>query len=503
MASFFSKLFGSLFSGGDPEAEKKRVLKGIAKNLSKTKYKFYKIGSDQVLPSFGKFFFELYKILSPAQLSFQQQMNPALYKNMVIDYSLSDEQKVAIEELSEENITAMMKNVPFNQLKEKVASNIELLSSGFDMDRINKVDDLYNKLIAFKAFCLYDYYFMLKKFDSSIREGDFGRSPKLEPIDASYIADDLKEFVAVMYVLPFGESWDDLMQMFKTLKGVEPVKPAQWSKICARLNGMRTENIFDMMIQLITKNPSYHTDVEIKRETVVEAYLDKIKNQAQATIRKLESDQKNSKVGSLLLQIFGTPEVVSLKNYTENGSAIFERKGLGSYQFAKPLNCLKAFLVEYVKKELREFSDLVVVRGQWSNQALSSQMSDDYNLLLESCEEIIAYDDKLSEDREIGTKIKTLLPQTERSKDAANIIKTTLKDVNDFAKNELVKCTRALISYAKNVKAILEDHKKQRPELIINWKELERFAEHPVDEVAVEIYKKIYLLASLMQNFLN
>ena len=66
--SFFQKLFSSIFSGNDPEAEKNRQLKQIAKNLSRSGYKFYRPGSDQVLPQFGKFFYDIYKIISPAQI---------------------------------------------------------------------------------------------------------------------------------------------------------------------------------------------------------------------------------------------------------------------------------------------------------------------------------------------------------------------------------------------------------------------------------------------------
>ena len=38
--NFFTKLFSSLFSSNDPEANKKKKLKAIAKDLSKTKYHF-------------------------------------------------------------------------------------------------------------------------------------------------------------------------------------------------------------------------------------------------------------------------------------------------------------------------------------------------------------------------------------------------------------------------------------------------------------------------------
>ena len=36
-----------------------------------------------------------------------------------------------------------------------------------------------------------------------------------------------------------------------------------------------------------------------------------------------------------------------------------------------------------------------------------------------------------------------------------------------------------------------------------NWKELERFAETPIKELGVGVYKKIYLIVQLMQGILG
>ena len=67
----------------------------------------------------------------------------------------------------------------------------------------------------------------------------------------------------------------------------------------------------------------------------------------------------------------------------------------------------------------------------------------------------------------------------------------------------MTNATRDMITFAKNVKMLLADYQKKNPELITNWKELERFAEHPLQELGVEVYKKIYLLVTLMQNFIG
>ena len=118
--SFFQKLFGSLFGGNDPEAQKRKLLKSISKDLSRTGFKFYKASSVSILPQYGKFFWDVYKIISSAQVYFQGQPNPNYYKNLVIEFSLTENQKKLSEGLTEEAIIAMAKNMNYSQLCQKV-----------------------------------------------------------------------------------------------------------------------------------------------------------------------------------------------------------------------------------------------------------------------------------------------------------------------------------------------------------------------------------------------
>ena len=500
--SFLDKLL-SLFGGGDPEADKKRMLRNIAKNLSHSKYKFYKPNGDQILPMFGKFVWDIYKIVGPCQTIFYSQENPNYFKNMVINASLSDQQKALEEELSEESIAEKAKNMNFKELKAQVKQDLDAFSAGFEGSTITRIDDLYNLLNAFRSFCVFDYYFILKKFDSTCREGDFNKTPRFNPIDASYITEDLKDFAAVIAALPVAGDWNALLGILKQAKGTELIKPTQWFRLTQRIDDVQRGNIIGMMIQLITKNPAYRVTVDEKREQIIEPYLEKIQKEANGTVERLESAQKNSKVDALLTQIFNTTNINSLKNYTEENSEKYEKKELGSFAYARALNYLKAFLVEFFKRSVREYADLVLVRGQWGNTQLSQQMSDAYNVILQISDTITAFDDKMAETAEVGIKLKTYLPSVERSKEAANIVRTVLEDSNEEARDLVVSCTKNIIVFARNVKALIDDYPKKNSVMIVNWNELDRFAEHPVNELAVEVYKKMYLISTLMQNLLG
>ena len=501
--SFFKRIIASFFSKGDSEAENKRLLKDVAKKLGHSGYKYYKSGSDQILPAFGKFFFETYKTISSAQTAFHAQPNPNAYKNLVAEYALSEKQKKIEEELSEESIQTLSKNMPFQQLKSKIKNDLTAFCSAFDAKKVADIDDLYTKVVRFREFCLYDFYFVLKKFDSTIKEFDFNKNPKFSPIDASYIVEDLKNFTALIYSLPLEDDWSAMFTMFKKVKDAEPVKQNQWNKLMAKLSQLKDGAVLDMMIQLITKNPSYETKAVEKKEHMLESYIEKVRDEAKSALKQLENQQQNSKIDGLVSQIFGTTAISITKNYTEQRSAPFEKKSLGSFTYAKPINYMKAFLVEFVKKDVREYADLILIRGQWTTQPLSAQMSDDYHKMLEISDAITVLDDRVAEDAEVGAKMKTLLPRADRDKDSGNIIHRLLEDCNSEARDNLVQGTKAMVSFAKTLKVVIEDHKKNRPEIISNWKELERFSEHPIDESGTEIYKRIYLFVNLMQNFLK
>jgi hypothetical protein len=65
--NFFQRLISMFLGNSDPEAEKKRLLKSIAKELSRSKYKFYKFSSDEALPQLAKLFYDIYVLNGKGQ----------------------------------------------------------------------------------------------------------------------------------------------------------------------------------------------------------------------------------------------------------------------------------------------------------------------------------------------------------------------------------------------------------------------------------------------------
>ena len=55
----------------------------------------------------------------------------------------------------------------------------------------------------------------------------------------------------------------------------------------------------------------------------------------------------------------------------------------------------------------------------------------------------------------------------------------------------------------KNLIIGIEDKEKTKPQLLINWKELEHYSEKPIRDMGVNIYKMLYQFITLMQIFLK
>lgn len=499
--NFFQNLIDSLFGGNDPEAAKKRQLKSIWKTLSKSKYHFYKNSAHEVDPAFAKYFYEIYKVISPAQLMFQNS-TPAALKKIVLDVSMTKEQREAYDLLSESAITEQSKKIGIKELSEKTKQTLEGLLSQFDNSTIAKIDNLYTKLMLLSNFCQYDFYFLLKKFDGNVKEHNFSYTPNFRPITGTYVAEDIKNFIAVAWCIPFEADWEDVFKLLRAVKGVEPITLAVWKKVMARLRQLRERRVLEMMVQLITEEPNWREVPKSEDFRIVDDFISETRKQVETTLANLKARQTAGKIDSLLSQVF-SGDVEPLKNYNTANSAVFERKDYDGYLYAEPLSYLKQFLLDYTKKEIRELSDILLVRGDWANQQLATPMSDAYHQLLEVSEKIAALDARMSEDGgELGYKLKNLLPRAERDKEAKGIIKTTLKDANNAAARLIITAVQYYVSYDRNLKMCLEDFVKMpRSELVLNWRELDHFAEGRLKEMCVEAYKKIYAFVQLMQNF--
>jgi len=491
------------FSSTDPEVEKKRQLKAIAKELSKSRYKWYRPGSEEALPGMGKFFYEIYKVVGAAQVILSNANASVVLKNVMVELSLSSQQTELKSRLSEEAIKERAKSTQLKELATQVKDEVGAFVSEFDAEKIRTIDTLYSQLEMMANFVTFDYYFLLKKFDSNLPERTFSYTPKYETIRGEYVLDDLKDFAAVAYALPLDADWQKIFSFVKAYREVEPVAIGQWNKLMNALSEIRRSGILEQIIRHLGKDPTYTVRYDTITDKIVDNYIAKMKTQTEMLVQQIQQENRTSKASELLRQIFGTESIVRLKNYAERANPPFEKKMLGGYLYVEELNYMKAFLIDYFKRDIRALTDLFLVRGKWTVATMSAGYSGSFHALLELSDAITVFDDLLAEDAELGAKLRVMLTRAERDKETIKQLRTQLKDINDRALRFLTGGTQHLIVIARSLKAILEDFEKPQHALISNWKELEVNAERPIKDWVVVVYKQIFAFVMLMQVYLK
>ncbi|HNY16968.1 MAG TPA: DUF5312 family protein [Treponemataceae bacterium] len=501
--SIFQRVFGMFLSSSDPEVEKKRQLKALAKELTKSKYKWYRPSSQEALPGMGKFFYEIYKVIGAAQVILANANSSLVLKNLLVELSLSKRQVELKERLTEDAIKERAKTVAVKELATQVKDELAAFMSEFDTEKVKSIDALYSQLEMMVNFVSFDYFFLLKKFDSSIPERTFSYNPKYETIRGEYVLEDLKDFAAVAYALPLTADWPKIFTFVKAYREVEPVAIGQWNKLMNALAEIRRTGILERIIRHLGSDPTYVVTYDQVSDRIVDNYLMKMKTQTEMVVQQISQENRSSKASELLKQIFGTDSIVRLKNYAERANPPFEKKMLGGYLYVEELNFMKAFLIDYFKRDIRALTDLFLVRGKWTVSSMSAGYSGSFHALLELSDAITEFDDSLAEDGELGTKLHAMLARADRDKEVVKQLRTQLKDVNDRALRYLTDGTQHLIIIARNLKAILEDFEKTPRGLLSNWKELELNADRPIKEWVVDVYRQIFSFVSLMQLYLK
>ena len=82
------------------------------------------------------------------------------------------------------------------------------------------------------------------------------------------------------------------------------------------------------------------------------------------------------------------------------------------------------------------------------------------------------------------------------------MIRMILGDANDEAGEIILEASQNYVIFGRQLKACIEDFAKApRSELILNWKDLDKFSEGTLKQKSVTVYKKLFNFVQLMQNY--
>ena len=499
--SLWQRFLNLLFStDANPEAVTKKKLKEIAKSLNKTRYgKWYKASGMEIKPAMADFFYGVYKVIGPSKAVLMNANSSKVLKAITVEHFLDDAPLKIVKGMSDESIEERSKNTDVDTLVSQVKKELATFTDEFNSGGVQKADLIYEHMDAFINFVLFDFYFFLKKFDPSIVENNFNYTPRFQLVRGEYVLDALKDFATVLYALPQEVDWAVVFKVLEKYKNVKLVNEAQWKKIFSTLQDIKRTRVMELLICHISSNPFYRVKVEPFTEKITDSYLANVKKVTNVALDKLIQKQKSGQVAVLVKKIFGDAVISGMKNYTVVSNEVFKKRGVNGFVHAEALNYLKAFLIDYVKTDIRELSDLLLVRGNWGTQSVTQDYSNSYHAVMQLATKVVEFDEQFKPGSDLSVKFRTLLSRMEREKEAARQLQNLLDSVNETAFKIIAMTVKHTSVIANNFKNVLEDYDKTTNNLIHNWKEIEKYADRDIKPWLIEAYKKIYDFIILMK----
>jgi hypothetical protein len=501
----FGKIASLFRNPQDTEAEKRRLLKFLRKDITQNEYrKFFKMQSEELGPLLGKFFFDLYKPLSPLQILMQSTAKSTRVKQLIIEHHMNNEMLALRDRLSSEAIEERSKTVQNKELSAQVQHDLDRFSRGFSTNCITAIDHSYNLLLTLAAFATFDFSSILKQFDKKFVPQSQTYQPKFEHVKAASLIEALKDFLEVAYPLEQGEEWPMIFDILKnSANGSDLIDMSQWNKLLNTLHAVQRSSIIVLIIRFVEKNPVWQSKPSFPEEHIAKTYLQMVQTEADACIERIINSKRNAQIESLARTIFGKIPNERMKYYTERNSELYEKKNMGGFLYTKELNYLKVFLIEYYKRDVRELCDLFLVRGQWTTQNLAKPLSNAFHAVIAVSDKLIVFDEDLADDKDTTSRMKNYLFRADRDRGQARSLKILLDSVNDAARKLSVTAVKELIALGTQLKNLYNDHEKTPHEFIVNWEEIESASETPIIQRISAVHKQIYNFVRMLKLFIE
>ena len=500
MPDVIDKVISFISGDSEPGSDKDVLLKQLAKEISQNKYaKFYRVKQGELDSGFAQYFFNIYRIVYPLQTFLKDPAKEAQIRQITLEAFLDKQVMDLIKRLSPETIAERKKSAD-PELSKQLEEDLAALVLGFDNPKIAAADACYDLIASMKRFVFFDFCSLLKKFDPEMREGDFLSPPKFAEVEASFLAPEIATFLSVLPPFEKDNNWKTVFEILKYCKGGTEVIPLpQWENLLINLNDLKQSKILDLIGKLATGNPIWEIKpAALLHETLSASWLEQKSSEVRGVIAAIAGSQRNAQINALVNAVFGSTETTRLKYYTSEKERILLDKGLDGYTYAPALNHLLAFINDYIEKEIHELCDILLVRGQWTNNNASRQMSDGHHDVIAITGEITKLDETLDDDGSNGSRLRGALLRVDRDKTQSRYINSIVNTINEEALNMINRAVPSLIVVGKHFKMLMDDYQKKPFELIMNWKELTLSSKAPLAQRLAAAYKKINYFVQLM-----
>ena len=497
--SFFEALRSFLMPSFDSSSmNQRRLLSMVARDLNRSRHrKWYRIRKQELTEEVGSFFYELYRLSAHAGVSMQNAAESEQLKALAVEFHMDKPLLTLKERLEPQVITEYAANLTNENLSTRVERDITQFNAAFDTAFIENADRYYNLILTFSQFVVFDFLTLLKEFDPFISERDLNFQPKIRHISAKRVIELIKDFLEISYPLEENQDWATMLNLANQYKENVGITLDEWKRILLQLSLIQTTSILVLIVRHVGQDPLWKSIPRIQREHITDAYRTAVVDAAKTCLDGIIQGREQKQLTELLTAVFGPNEVGNrMHHYTLEEHDALQKNGLEGYTYALELNYLKAFILDFYKKDLRELFDMCELRGQWIKTDMNRQFSDSFHEVLADFENFLAFDDSVSIEGSLGAKLRSSLA---KNKSQAPIILST---INDSARKLLEGLTESLARIEALLKSLCDDQVNRTSQLIRNWDALETVG-IPLKQRFADVYQRLSNFVAALHLFLH
>lgn len=489
---------------------KRRIYKELKKELSRAKIDLYKLKQDTISTHIAKIIFEIYKLTYPLRNYFQldkekKRFTPSFEESYILSFhdekSLELYKKISSEDEIKKTILQMGMDI------KKATSYFEKIITeyldNFDKEKITEINRSFSNLLYFARFVYYDFYILLREFDPNFEDAQFLKKPSFSPADGPLLRNDIYSLQQSLINFDEGKLLDIGMERAAKIKGFTPLDEKHYSRLKDLISTIKKNEYLVLILKAIDKkltSPIFQTPAIID---IFSTFVFKIRGLVFSTLSRFKKKIIEDSIKDLISKIYDGDVVGRIKNYSELKNNQLEALGVSKFKYVEALNYLKAFITDKYKPVISKLINELIVEGIFVNKGLLNLLSNSYYYLNNLLNIIEEFDDDLDVEGNTGKTINRLIGNLKKDKNAKFVLERTIEDVN---KRALLIISESLVNIkdlAKSIKIIIEDYKKNRPEVVSNIKKIRNVSNTQFIKELIDAYTTIYYFLKLMGFFVS
>jgi len=498
---FFKRLFSGKYRA------QRKIIRTLKKELSHLRIDLYKIKHDVVQPPIARILYEIYKLTYPFRQLFPFDIStkrflPSFDEAFVSSFHTESEHEL-YNKITEENIKNLVSKYGVKKTTAYIEKLLKEYFDYFDTEKTHQINAIYSNLVGFAQFTKFDFFPILREFDTELEEGTFVHKPSFSPAEGSFLRNDFYKLHKVLYTFDVDEKFDQGLELFSKIKNVELISRSNLNKLKNLIGNLQKNSYFALIVRAIDRSLQPLSIEKPYPVNIFANYSHKRRSDVQSILNSIKNKIKEESVTSIVSELFSKKPTERIKNYNELKNDQFKNLGLPIFEHVTPLNYVKAFITDKYKDFINTLVNELIVSGIFINKEILNDLSNSYYALNSHLHKIIQFDNELDAEGNATKTIKRLLYTIKKDQAARNALENTISGINTKAKVLVDEEVVNLKQMAMCLKHILEDYKKKNPGIVSNIRKIRMNFNKQFIEELLAAYKDIYLFLKLLSNYVS